>query len=48
MGDFKVEPDETNMKAFCYQYKLKSLNKEPTCFKNVDKPSCIDLFLITI
>ena len=33
------------MKAFCNQYKLKSLNKEPTCFKNVNKPSCIDLFL---
>ena len=23
-----------------------SLNKEPTCFKNVDNPSCTDLFLI--
>ena len=33
------------MKAFCNQYKLKSLNKEPTCFKNVNKPSSIDLFL---
>ena len=33
------------MKTFCNQYKLKSLNKEPTCFKNVNKPSCIDLFL---
>ena len=33
------------MKAFCNQYKLKTLNKETTCFKNVDKPSCIDLFL---
>ena len=33
------------MKTFYDQYKLKSLNKEPTCFKNVNKPSCIDLFL---
>ena len=33
------------MKAFCNQYKLKSLNKKLTCFKNVNKPSCIDLFL---
>ena len=24
---------------------LKSLNKEPTCFKNPNNPSCIDLFL---
>ena len=45
MGDFNVEPDETNIKAFCNQYKLKSLNKEPTCFKNVNKPSCIGFFL---
>ena len=33
MNDFNAEPDETNMKAFCNQYKLKSLNKEPTCLK---------------
>ena len=45
IGDFNVEPNEANMKTFCNQYKLKSLNKEPTCFKNVNKPSCIDLFL---
>ena len=34
------------MKAFSNQYKLKSLNKEPTCFKYVNNPSCIDSFLI--
>ena len=45
IGDFNVEPNEANMKTFCNQYKLKSLNKEPTCFKNVNKPSCIDSFL---
>ena len=33
------------MKAFCNQYKLKSLNEEPICFKYVNKPSCIDSFL---
>ena len=33
IGDFNVEPNEANMKTFCNQYKLKSLNKEPTCFK---------------
>ena len=33
IGDFNVEPNEANMKAFCNQYKLKSLNKKPTCFK---------------
>ena len=44
-GDFNVASDERNIKAFCNQYKLKYLNKEPTCFKNVDKPCCNDLFL---
>ena len=45
IDDFNVEPNEANMNVFFNQYKLKSLNKEPTCFKNVNKPSCIDLFL---
>ena len=45
IGDFNVEPNEANVKAFCSQYKLKSLKKDPTCFKNVNKLSCIDLFL---
>ena len=44
IGDFNVEPNEANMKAFCNQYRLKYLNKEPTYFKNINKPSCIDLF----
>ena len=33
------------MKAFCNQYKQNFLNKEPTCFKNVNKQFCSDLFL---
>ena len=33
------------MKAFCNQYKQNFLNKEPTCFKNVNEQFCIDLFL---
>ena len=45
IGNLNVEPNEANMKTFCNKYKLKSLNKEPTCLKNVNKPSCIDLFL---
>ena len=30
IGDFNVEPDETNMKAFYNQHNLKSLNKKST------------------
>ena len=33
------------MAAFCNEYKLKALNKEPTCFKNYMSPSCINLYL---
>ena len=33
------------MSIFCTTYNLKNLVKEPTCFKNVENPSCIDLIL---
>ena len=33
------------MEQFCASYNLNSLIKEPTCFKSVDNPSCIDLIL---
>ena len=45
MGDFNIELKEANMTTFCNQYKLKTLNEEPTCFKNYTNPSCIDLYL---
>ena len=46
MGDFNVNTSELNMKDFCDSYGLKSLIKVPTCFKNPENPSCIDLILI--
>ena len=33
------------MKLFCSSDNLKNLINEPTCFKNMDNPSCIDLAL---
>ena len=36
---------ETNMKNFCDIYDLENLIKEPTCFKNPNNPSSIDLML---
>ena len=36
---------ETPMTSFCESYDLKSIIKQPTCFKNSEKPSCIDLIL---
>ena len=33
------------MKNFCEIYDLNSLIKELTCYKNPEKPSCIDVLL---
>ena len=45
MADYNVDEIETNMKVFCTQHKLEALNKEPTCLKKFNNPSCIDLYL---
>ena len=36
---------ESAMENFCRTYHLHNLIKDPTCFKNLVKPSCIDLLL---
>ena len=33
------------MKDFCETYNLKNLIKEPTCYKNAQNPTSIDLIL---
>ena len=45
IGDSNSETSETALKNFCDLYKLKNLVRKPTCFRNPDNPSCIDLFL---
>ena len=45
LGDFNSEVGENEMSEFCQGYNLKNLIKEPTCFKNPENPSCIDLIL---
>ena len=45
MGDFNVEIDDPKMQTFCEVYNFKSLIKQPTCYKNPIKSSCIDLML---
>ena len=45
MGDFNADPLDNVMKEFCDIYNLKNLVKEPTCYKNVANPTCIDLIL---
>ena len=45
IGDFNSEPTEPAMDEFCELYNLTNLVKEPTCFKNPNNPSLIDLML---
>ena len=45
MGDFNVGPENTYIKIFYDNFDLTNLIKEPTCFKNPENLSCIDLIL---
>ena len=45
VGNFSSEMIESAMENFRGTYHLHNLIKDPTCFKNPDKPSCIDLLL---
>ena len=40
-----TEVDNSAMDNFLLNFDLASLVKDPTCFKNLSNPSCIDLFL---
>ena len=44
-GDFNAEENEVIFSNFLELYDLKNLVREKTCFKSIDNPSCIDLFL---
>ena len=45
LGDFNAEMSNPHMSEFCALYNVTNLNKEPTCYKNVDKPTSIDRIL---
>ena len=45
LGDLNSEVKEEAMSEFCSIFNLTSLIKKPTCFKNPENPSCIDLIL---
>ena len=40
-----MEEDNPFLKDFLIEHDSKNLVKEMTCFKSLDNPSCIDLFL---
>ena len=43
LGDFNVDTSDSFMRKFYSLNGLKNLINETTCYKNSDKPSCIDL-----
>ena len=45
LGDFNAEMSNPHMSEFCALYNFANLIKEPTCYKNVDKPTSIDHIL---
>ena len=44
-GAFNAQEGEKCLDTFLYQHELKPLNEEATCYKNPNKPSCIDVIL---
>ena len=42
LGDFNVFVEDSSMSEFCDTHDLKSLIREPTCYKNPENPSCIE------
>ena len=44
-GDFNIDIEEDVLEDFLFEQNLKNLVKLPTCYKNIENPSCIDLFL---
>ena len=45
VGDFNVEVDNNAISSFCDAFDLVNFIREPTCYKNPEKSSCIDLML---
>ena len=45
LGDFNACADDETMKSSCSSYGLHNLIKQPTYYKNPEKPSSIDLIL---
>ena len=45
LGNLNSEMSEDAMGDFCGMYNFKNLVKKPTCYKNLDNPSYIDLIL---
>ena len=44
-GDFNAQENESCINNFITKHDLNNIVKEPTCFKNTENPTCIDLFI---
>ena len=44
-GDFNVQEEENSLQEFLDDFSANNLVKEKTCFKSLENPSCIDLFI---
>ena len=44
-SDFNIDANKPSLISFLTQNNSKNLVKEKTCFKSIDNPSCIDLFI---
>ena len=45
LGDFNAEISDFNLESFCTINNLKCSINEPTCYKNPDNSTCIDIIL---
>ena len=45
LGDFNIEMKEQQIEAFCDNYGLKGLIRQPTWYKSLSNPTYIDLIL---
>ena len=46
IGDFNADESEPCLSQFVFEMNAKTIVKEPTCYKGLSNPSCID-FVIT-
>ena len=44
-GDFNIDKDEEILQDFLFEQNIKGIVKDKTCYKSIENPSCIDLFL---
>ena len=44
-GDFNIEEHQPALNSFLTQHNSKNLVKVNTCFKSIENPRCIDLFI---